>query len=227
MPWIDDGSGEKKYVVSIYDKDCLPTWDELYNHFYKMKIFKYDPNNAKHSTQMDPYWNRPFRKILMAFVCNQLNKMIFEEKTPISEFLYSRFNLESAKLHFILIENDTLQPGKVIPESVIELIDCKGAPKIYRCKIPSTNEYSIFASNHPYVDIDDLNGSIELIAVASSDVWVSVASDAEFMAVLNETLKPVIAYFENGIGWKDSDGNILPSDDPSHKCEGAGFDPAL
>ncbi len=77
------------------------------------------------------------------------------------------------------------------------------------------------------IDIDELNHPIQIVAVLSTDVGLSVSTSQELEEVIRFVLKDVINYFENGIGWKDVEGNILPSDQPSKKCEGVGFDPAL
>ena len=228
MPWTIDDAGEKKYVVSIYDKDCLPTWDELYNQFYKKRLFDYDPYNDSHNSKCDHYWKRPARKMLLAWACNQLNKMVFEDGVDIAKALRTKYGLPFEKVHFVLVNKSTISKERQTLEGqVIDLIQLKEAPPIYSCEIPSTSQPSIFESSHPHIDIDSLGEHIQLVAVASTDEALSVPTSEELYDVIRFVLSGVINYFENGIGWKDKDGNILPSDQPSKKCEGAGFDPAL
>lgn len=228
MPWTTDASGEKKYVVSIYDKDCLPTWEELYKQFYKKRMFNYEPHNRGHNFQNDPYWNRPARKMILAWACNQLNKMVFEDGVDVIQFLRYKYGTSFEKVHFILVNDSIIKEGeREMCDEIINLIQLKCAPPIYSCNIPSTGKPSIFQSNHPHIDIDNLDHPIQIVAVASNDVGLYIHTSEELEEVIRFVLKDVINYFENGIGWKDAEGNILPSDQPSKKCEGAGFDPAL
>jgi len=228
MPWVTDNTGEKKYVVSIYDKDCLPTWEELYNQFYKKRMFNYEPHNRGHNFQNDPFWNRPTRKMLLAWGCNQLNKMVFEDGVDVAQFLRCKYGSPFEKVHFVLVNGSSIKEGEqILSDEIIDLIQLKGAPPIYSCKLPSTGGLSLFTSNYPHIDIDELDHPIQIVAVASTDVGLSVPTSEELEEVIRFVIKDVINYFENGIGWKDAEGNILPSDQPSKKCEGAGFDPAL
>ena len=137
--------------MTIYDIDCLPTWNEIYNEFYLNKIFTYE--SSKHK-ELDTYWQRPRRKILLAFICNQLNKMIFEDKViftndhnkKLIQYIDVRFMLDSKSID---IDFD----NKFNLNATLE----NDPPKIYRCKLPSTNEYSIHKSDYHFIDIDDLD----------------------------------------------------------------------
>lgn len=227
MTWQTNEAGDKKYVVSLYCKEELPTWDELYNEFYLHQMFQYDPMNPDHQS-MDSYWKTPRRKLLMAWACNQLNKMIFEDGINVSKFLKDQYKVPFVKLHFVLIDGSILTEGHQIPaEGLVDLIYLNCAPTIYSCKIPSTKQPSIFQTKHPRLDIAELTGPIQIIAVASTDIGLSITTSYEFIDVLQFILKDVIRYFENGIGWKDDKGNILPMDPSEKVCQGAGFDPAL
>ena len=90
MPWIQNSKGEKEYKLSIYTKEELPTWDEVYNEWYKNQQFIYDPDDEK-CQKMDLYWKIPHSIYLLATVCNQLNKMIYEDgyKDELLEYLNS------------------------------------------------------------------------------------------------------------------------------------------
>lgn len=79
MPWVKDENGERKYKVSIYAKEELPTWDEIYNEFWKKKIFHYKKDIAEHQ-ELDLYWKVPRRRYLLGIMCNQFNKTLFEDK---------------------------------------------------------------------------------------------------------------------------------------------------
>lgn len=228
MSWITDEYGEKKYKISLYCKEELPTWDELYKEFYVNKIFDYDPD-VPDQQSLDPYWRIPRRKMLLSWACNQLNKMIFEDKIDAVGFM-DKFNLHCDSVHFILA------PNKQDPETFLvmsnSIIDKNKPPRIYTCKIPSTDKYSIFLTEHPRIDIDAISKPVELIAVLSNTRSISAITSSQANPDVLEQLitfimKDVIGYFENGVGWKDKDGQIIPSDPMSHGCSGVGYDPAL
>jgi len=75
MPWIKDCNGNDKYIVSTYAKEELPTWQEMYNWLQK-KEYIHDPSVDDYIEQ---YWNIHHRLYTIAIVCNELNKMIFED----------------------------------------------------------------------------------------------------------------------------------------------------
>ena len=201
MPWKPDQDGGKKYELSLYCKEELPTWDELYNEFYLKKIFQYDPRLPDHE-EPDVYWNRPRRKMLLAWACNQLNKMVFEDGIDVTKFIRVKYNIPFEKLHFVLIEESALNMDS-LPEYFEELINLNRAPSIYSCKLPSTNLPSIFQTDYPRIDIDTLKGPIRIIAIPSTDAGLSLSTPQEFQDVITFVLKDVIKYFENGVGWKD------------------------
>lgn len=105
MPWFNSTTGEHvyspsdyngldelKYKASAYVKEELPTWSEVYEDFYLNKIFTYDGES-----DMDLYWKIPHNKFLIAVVCNQFNKMLYEDnlKAEILEELNKVFKLTS------------------------------------------------------------------------------------------------------------------------------------
>ena len=81
MPWYIDRNGERKYKISMYAKEELPTWSEVYDEFYTDKYYEdrgVDPEDPRW-TEMDPYWKIEHYKFILAAVCNQFNKMLFED----------------------------------------------------------------------------------------------------------------------------------------------------
>lgn len=78
MPWMTDPNGERQYRPSIYAKEELPTWAEVYEEFYRCHRFYYDPS-LEDGQMLDQYWRIPRLKVLLATVCNQFNKMLFED----------------------------------------------------------------------------------------------------------------------------------------------------
>ena len=173
-------------MVSIYCKDELATWEELYQ-FIQDGVYHYDPNNDKHS-KLDPYWKRPFRKLMLTWFCNQLNKNTMENNLT--------------ELKFILVDDNT--------DASCDL----EIPKIYTCKIPSTGRYSDFIVNdHPRIDIDSLVGKVRLILLIDN-----VPQPDEIMiSTILKLFDSLLTYYKEPIGWKDPDGNLLYSNQ-SHEC---------
>jgi len=214
----------EEYKLSQYDKDCLPTWSEIYDEFWMKKVFNYDPNITEHQ-ELDPYWKRPHRKILLAFVCNQLNKMIFEDGIDVLSYINETTDGHCRRIHFTL--NPDHVPPMLQPYQPGFMHMEEGPPGIYACRLPSTNEYSIFATNHPKIDIDALTLPFEIAIYAVHEGAENIGIRLSVLEVIEFILKDVITYYENGIGWKDNHGDIIPSDVVSRTCEGMGYDPAL
>ena len=229
MAWIRDDKNEPKYVESIYDKDCLPTWFEI-NEFITNKAYVYD---VSVDTDMDIYWKRPVKLLRLGWLCNQLNKMVFEDK-----FSYAGLQKEVDiawsfnHISFVLAKDS--------PSALIEHIndDLTIAPPIYQCKLPGKDTYSIFKSSHPFIDIDTLGDHVELIVYLYNDDgengdhvfgaagrFVSHESES-FEPILSYILKDVIQYFSGTPGWKDENGNLIDTDKISQQHETC-YDPAL
>ena len=158
--------------MSVYCKDELPTWEEIHN-FLKAGRYDYEPYRDDEVT--DPYWKRPRQKIMLAWICNQLNKLCIDNK-----LLYTQFNL-------VGLERDDI-PVSAIPFTV------------YTCKIPSTNKWSIYITNDRLrTDIDSLNSCrLQLI------VNTLVQSDDVMKTTINQLFDDVITYYKDPIGWKNT-----------------------
>ena len=201
--------------TSIYSKDELPTWEELYK-FYKEENFEY--SRYDYDIPTDPYWKRPRKVVLLALICNQLNKMLYEDNVDITS-LIDKYNLKMFKFllfpcHFKIIEDP------VVP------------PPIYSIPHPETGKFSIFITNeHPRFSIDDFQkfhpetDNICLSVAFNSDC--NEGSDNICRDVMDFLMIPIVNYFEGrGIGWKDYNGELIPYERINH-CHGAGYDPAL
>jgi hypothetical protein len=237
MTYIDDANNEKKYVPSIYAKEELPTWNEIYNEFYKEKAWFYDPDNESQQAN-DLYWKVPHRKILLGWICNQFNKMLFEDsmKSAILNWFNinfkDRFVSQVDDIRFFLIEDEeslnvsqsdtekvdsTLVESKVFDTIYSSYNDISLPPVIYTCEIPSTGERSIFASSHPSVNIKDFTSILKLKSIIKSgNVFYMISGgndDNIFWDLVSEMIKDIIAYFEGDfVGWKDENGNPINGD---------------
>lgn len=223
MPWHTDTNGEKSYKPSLFAKEELPTWDELYKEFWLEKVFVYDPNDPTHQTP-DLYWKRPHRKMLLSWVCNQLNKMVCEDKV-ITDLTDETTGLQM--IRFIILEDGVDIRTSILKSTGITLTFTKAIPPvIYNCKIPSTGTYSIFTTNHPRIDIDEFKNKIELVGIYSEPGGAYQMPETDLISFINIVLEDVVKYFENGVGWKDHDGHLVPYKQITY-CQGAGVDPAL
>lgn len=209
MPWKIDENGEKKYIVSSYSKDDLPTWDEIYNKFYIDRVFNFDTNNGDHLV-LDNYMKRPYRKLLLGWMCNYLNKLMYEDDVDMSEFLLENDFSKETKFFFTLIENDNNVNCLDKINSIFEHDLVSGFPRIFTCKMPTTNQYSIFHSGKAINDIDNLKGNLEMVVIIYTPCDINMMSsninseytDIRFLELVSFLLKDVIIYFDNDIGWK-------------------------
>ena len=245
MPWILDDDGHPKYINSIYDKDCLPTWDEVYNGFWKPKAFTFDPEDQTHAKK-DTYWLRPHRKLLLGWVCNQLNKIIFEDRACMKEINHILdYKCMSPFTHIVPNYNRFnyvkfyLDKTSYAERTMREIIDEEASPPpIYQCKLPKQNSYSIFKSAYPSIDIDTLDGVIgiyiHLINTSGENsdnsvggmILSPVVNSPEYTEIIQVVISHIIRYFENGVGWKDKNGNLMDSKPMQPICQN-GHDPAL
>lgn len=176
-------------ISQFYCKDELPTWHEIYYDFYLKDSFCY---NNEIDSDLDLYWKEPRKKVLLGFICNQLNKMIFEDKTISLEFVKELFN-NNKIINFYFLLSDDIEVSTDLP------------PAIYSLKIPSTKQFSIFSSSHKRKDISLIqrNFEIKLILVESPyDFQIINYTDDKFRKVLITVIEPVIDYFKEPIGWK-------------------------
>ena len=200
MSWIRDENGMPEYKHSIYDKDCLPTWDEV-NTFLKDKSFDYDPMNVEHQV-IDPYWKRPHRKLLLGWVCNQLNKILMELDEPLATKICEEKECRGYSFYI-----DTF-PDPTLLEETMNLAN--DPPPIYQCKLPGRDEYSIFKTDYPSINIDTVDGHVALcIALYKEDGYEIITPDKPlYIYLLKITLHDIIEYFRDTPGWKDADGNL-------------------
>lgn len=176
-------------ISQFYCKDELPTWHEIYYDFYLKDLFYY---NNEIDSDLDLYWKEPRKKVLIGFICNQLNKMIFEDKTISLDFIQKLFN-DDKIINFYFILSDDIEISTELP------------PSIYSLKIPSTNQFSIFSTSFKRKDLSLIQRNIEikLILVESAyDFKIINFKDDKFRKVLVETILPIIDYFKEPIGWK-------------------------
>lgn len=250
MPWHTDENGEVRYTVSLYTKDELPTWTELYAECYCGEKFCYDPKNVGHQIR-DPYWNIPKRKFILATVCNQLNKMLFEDGKLAetlafisSEILPGtidiRFSCEPIddgvskmmssddKEHWARCVTDALV-GEKFTHPIYTIPNPNGTPNFFiinktipRRDISTMNK---FLCLHPYILFEDPNGSKSNLMIYTPLPFIDDQKD-DHHKIIEFLLKDVIGYFSGEIGWKNPMGELVENIVHPKKCL-SGRDPAL
>ncbi len=252
MPWTTDQNGERKYKVSIYAKEELPTWDEMYNQFYLEQVFSYDPKNPA-DQEPDIYWKLPRKKVLLAAACNQLNKMIFEDGMyhPLMDFISKNILKDCIDIRFTCepIDNTTAT-GEKLKEMWTMIISDRliGTPyphPIYTFPFPNGHPNPfIIPSNTPRKNIAEIEGPMTIFPIfmtqpadhmidgkftnltISTPTWDSGHS-GEFTQIMDFMLSEMKTYFEGeGVGWKDKNGHLIDSDPMKAHCA-VGYDPAL
>ncbi len=180
MPWTTDENGERKYKVSLYAKEELPTWNEVYEWISGENALVYDPTDK--SQELDPYWKIPVRKYRLATICNQFNKMLFEDgmyqslidklsqdsdPNIYSNILDIRFVLEmfpdpdtikkmglaKSDIDGVNIYNDSM--NKFIKEK--SLGDPSTPPPIYTIPLPNGERNPFITNDFPRINVNDLD----------------------------------------------------------------------
>ena len=233
--------------VSNYTTDDLPTWGEIWEQFWLNKVFFYDPLDPAHNVEgmtpntnpeellnrEDPYWKMPHRMLLLGWVANQFNKMLFEDGCieKIAPFLRKRMDKpEDAEIDmvFFLQDDDSLECPHPMEMN----------PMVYFVTRPN-GERHFLATKHPSINMGDLKGKI-FLAISI------MIEDAEFIYPVNEggigedivvellktpygsANESIWKYYEGTIGFKDEHGEVMESEAPQRRgCVGSGMDAAL
>lgn len=240
MPWILDSNGNNTYKISAYAKEELPTWSEIYEEFYKKKL--YNSYNELDKT-LDPYWNIPHTKYLLMTVCNQFNKMINEDgyKDEILKMIKEEIDEEATDVIF-LIRSDKDGDG-------IEYLDKyvyqnNYIPPIYTIPLPNGKDNPFIISKDKLrISSRDLSDNLwvfPLIISRKDPEYQTIYAPYQFGVpeiekefedynkIIEFMIRPFKEYFEGeAVGWKDKDGKIIESDPLQRSCSGVGYDPAL
>lgn len=227
MSWITNKDGVKEYKPSIYAKEELPTWDEIFHVWFEKKMFYYHPDNSEHQ-ELAPYWNIPYRKYMILIICNQLNKMLFEDGyyQPMLDYLNSNayireyYNGEITDIRFVCENIPYLQMNKLpiedrkcIVKDWREIADkmddqesdyfhkykigIKEAPPIYTIPLPTKNE-NPFITDYPRISSDDIKGMISVIPLLKINV-----GDGDFVS--GDLFYTTLLDIKYGAGTEDDD----------------------
>lgn len=190
MPWIIDKNGDQQYKVSIYAKEELPTWSEIYNEFYINNYYYFDPKNPDHQIE-DSYWKIPHRKYLLTMICNQFNKTLFEDKYNklllynIKEHIFS-YNYTPVDIRFtcsnlpiqqnVIIYNRNMYNSKIDSELFDNSSDKSNVwdndydykninPPIYTIPLPTGKPNPFIISKTQRIDVKSLTDKLELYPI--------------------------------------------------------------
>lgn len=240
MPWYNSVTGEHVYSPSdddkqkdelvykpsIYAKEELPTWAEVYEEFYLKKQFMYDPNEPNDQIE-DSYWKIPHKKFLIAVVCNQFNKMLYEDllMQHITEKISKALNISVKSLQFIF---GSLEKSQYIHEMPIDKF-FENVYEIYTIPLPTGKENPFILSKHNRVDVSKLDDNLFLFPI----IDMSIDDDKRlstpniynniFHKVIDIMIEMYKEYFEGDVGWKDLEGNLIEGDPGCRACTGAGY----
>lgn len=216
MPWINDESGEKVYKPSIYTKEELPTWAEMYKEFYKEQAYSADEGEGP----IDPYWGLPRNIVLLAICCNQLNKILFEDGL-LSE-MKSKFGIDDARF---LIDSFRSGSEELYSEGGVGTDEF---PPIYTIPLPTGKKNPFITNDHPRIDVSKMNGDrfIGYFVTINGNTEPYYEYEELFKEVIENIMESMKEYFEGERpGWKDDSGKNIKSTS-EQKCA-AGYDPAL
>lgn len=227
MSWINDENGERKYKLSAYAKEELPTWGEM-EEFINKGIFFYDPNDENHIKE-DLYWKVPRQLYLLSIVCNQLNKMIFEDgwRDKLIKFINDNIDKENIiDVRFILgLPNEInyiMQYYSDIQESENSdtKIDLNPIASIFTIPLPSGDDNLFICNDISRINIKEIvdkENKLELyphicFKRGSWQYCVKQKNRSKDISkrIFDFMFEPYVEYFKDPIGWKDG---TVPSKD--------------
>lgn len=175
-----------------YVKEDLPTYSELYNEFWLKDYWvsrSFEPHDPKWQ-ELDPYWEIPRYKVLLATACNQFNKMMYIDKSvnfygPVRRLFCSEYDLRLDVQDYIswhlndrtyqlsVTRMDEWRPHFAIAKEGVYLdtpnynhpmLGEDNLPPIYELDLPNGQD-NPFVQNHLYIKrykMSELLGLIEL-----------------------------------------------------------------
>lgn len=209
-------------VEKSFNTMNLPTWQEIYD-IYKSEKFVYDyfenPN-----PEMDPYWKLPKDYVNIILLVNYINYAfqmnengIFDDLKFPRKYISARNRNDDNKYPVYQFSANILTTAESFNNINHYINRCKQVVNVY-----DLNNCRARPIVYPTFDITLSTGN----TCKEFGVISVVAEPVLFKEILSVMIKPVIDYFENGIGWKDENGNIISSDPSVNICH-SGFDPAL
>lgn len=214
MPWTKNKNGERIYTPSIFTKEELPTWAEMYYEFYQKRLFVLKDINT-----IDPYWKIPRSLVLMAQCCNELNKMLYED--GIKDKIYEKFDLNLICFYIDSSAFDRFNE------------DHNTIPPIYTIPLPTGKPNPFMVFDYPRFDVSLIASqlssntskpvTLEMYIQKNYQGHIYCSPNSIFFNDVLKVLMEEICEYYNGErpGWKDGIETT--------KSQGCitGFDPAL
>ena len=202
MPWIVDESGEDVYRASMWVKEELPTWSEL-REWYECAYYTYTDQPDQ---KMDVYWKIPRSKYLLSVVCNQLNKLLYEDRLILPRNIsdddlgiHVKGNAESVSFGFIIDKTPAYNLSSQ-------------TPMIYSISHPRRLE-NPFITPYPRTDIRYANSmELQTIVHVEHSAYPIVFDANSSWQLIDRLIAPVKEYFRDEIGWKDVKKIVIPFD---------------
>lgn len=195
-------------MASIYTKDELPTFSEMYFHFYRKKLFVC----SEDTKEMEPYWNIPVDKFVLMVSCNQLNKMIFED--GFKKNIMIQFP-DIKDIRFILTDDDTTVGDYKDKFNAVSDV----APPIYTIPLPTGKENVFIVNKHPRISSTDMNADeYQLKALINGNKTISPVDDLS-QRILQIMMFKYEDYFNN------MEENLKKGEYKNNFCV-SGYDPA-
>ncbi len=188
MAWKVDKYGNQIYVTSIFSMTELPTWKEMidfYNEYVDKSNFIFINNNPG---IIDKYWKIPSMKLLLSLVCNQFNKMIFED---------------CYKDKVLLFINDNFKEIGIVTDIEFRLSinehDC--CMSIYSVKNPN-GFVDPFITNYPRFVINNTDSDLYMIIIletSNGNIVINPLDDniEIYKSIIKWMITPYYDYFSN------------------------------
>ena len=199
----------KKYQVSEFVKEDLPTWNEIY---YDFLVKDYNDSMyipAEDKNDLDKYWKIPKKLFILATVCNQLNKMVEEDNIVFPDIMTNGDRYvwevplsEVEDLSFLLseacepVDRDEDEPY-IVPIYTLE--NPKGYPN------PFIKHTKRRVGIDKFLDINTVIVMRYNIPHYHGTQHVYVHKGCEvYKTIIDSIFKEVIDYYTDGVGWKDN-----------------------
>lgn len=196
----------------------LPTWQEIYDT-WQSKLFSFNSNEDYYEN--DPYWNIPIPEYRIKLLSNYLNYYIANNGVDSLYHVISPNDIEGN-----INGDDQICPIEYIRFGVLKESDLEDDTEFINV-MENIDNFPIYIFKKGVSD-----GYVSLVAYVSLNIsdqvncngYITDSTDA-LEKVIGVIINDVITYFENGVGWKDENGNII-SNKPATGCN-SGVDPAL
>ena len=214
-----------KYIPSMYVKEELPTWSEVYDEFYMNKMFQFNPTTD--ADDIDPFWQIPKKKYIMAIVSNQFNHMIYETELVKRDLLKMvQREFKNRQYHVDAI-SFTCEPDSHDPAYYNKMaIGIKGNPLIYTINHPQGTKNPFITNDMNRIILNDYYPNNVLLftvvinatnTINGEHIVFMINHDSDpdiFHMIIEYMIAPYKEYFEGeAVGWKDENGHVITSID--------------